>query len=286
MKTCAALLVLVAAVLALGFTTAVAQDAPIDGAKWYAEGNAFLKKGDLENALTAFGQAAGAPDAKPEYKRKFLQTRAVIKMREVIATEQDEAKWFKTATRLRNFYYSFRLHADLHALAAEMHKRRPTIGTASLLADACLMLGKNEEAEETLASCEAEKLNLQAKVLLAVARARQGKMDPAKAVLAELKIPATVSPRFLFDVARLEVLCGQVDEGMKTLTIALQKTNTKGLASFKGYVKDAPDFGKVPAETLAKVLATDSKVDGSSCSGGSSCGSCPKKGTCGSAKKQ
>ena len=169
MKTCAALLVLVAAVLALGFTTAVAQDAPIDGAKWYAEGNAFLKKGDLENALTAFGQAAGAPDAKPEYKRKFLQTRAVIKMREVIATEQDEAKWFKTATRLRNFYYSFRLHADLHALAAEMHKRRPTIGTASLLADACLMLGQNEEAEETLASCEAEKLNLQAKVLLAAA---------------------------------------------------------------------------------------------------------------------
>jgi len=256
------------------------------GAKAYEQGNALLAKGDLEGALEAFAAAAKAPEAKPEYRTKFLRVRAVLKMQNAIAGERDLDKWWKMAVRLRNFYYNLRLYEKLLGLAREMHERKPSASTATLVADALLILDRNAEAEKTLAQVEPSKLSQQGRVLLGVAKARQkDKADEAKAILAGLALTENLSPRFLLDVARLKVLCGDIDGGMATLTTAFEKTNPKGIAGFRSFAKSAPDFARVPAARFLKVLETESKVTASSCSGGSSCGSCPKRGGCASRKE-
>lgn len=256
------------------------------GAKAYEQGSALLAKGDLEGALAAFAEALKAPGAKPEYRTTFLRVRAVLKMQSAIAGERDREKWWKMAARLRNFYYNLRLYEKLLGLAREMHERKPSASTATLVADALLILDRNAEAEKTLAGVEPSKLSQQGRVLLGVAKARQkAKIDEAKTILDGLDVTGNLSPRFLLDVARLEVLCGDIDGAMATLTTAFEKTSPKGIKGFKAFAKSAPDFSRVPAERFLKVLETESKVTASSCSGGSSCGSCPKRGSCGSRKE-
>jgi len=272
--------------LLVGFTArAQGDEGEGAGAKAYAQGTALLAKGDLKGALDAFAEAAKAPDQKPAYRTKFNQVRAVLKMQNAITGEADLEKWWKMAVSLRNFYYNLRLYENLLALARQMHERKPSVSTATLVADALLILNRNAEAEKTLVQAGPAKLSQQGRVLLGVAKARQkDKADEAREILASVEISENPSPRFLLDVARLKVLCGDIDGGMATLTSAFEKTNAKGIKGFKAFAKSAPDFDRVPAARFAKVLATESKVTASSCSGGSSCGSCPKRGSCGSRK--
>lgn len=250
------------------------------GARSYARGMELLQAGDFEAALESFGEAAAVEGAPVEHKRTYLQVRAVIKVREDVAEEQDPDKWWGLATRLRNFYYQLRLYEDLVTLARQMHEQRPSSGTASLVADALLALGRNDEAETTLASMDADSLTAHARLLLGVAEARQGKLDEAKSILGEVEAPDPASPRFLFDLARLQVLCGQTDQGLATLTTALESTAPAGLPGFREFVKAAPDFGSVSEAQFAATLAAESKVTASSCSGGDSCGSCPRRAEC------
>ena len=221
------------------------------GARSYARGMELLQAGEFEDALESFGEAAAVEGAPVEHKRTYLQVRTVIKVREDIADEQDPDAWWSLATRLRNFYYQLRLYEDLLALARQMHEQRPSSGTASLVADALLTLGRNDEAETTLASMEdADSLTAHARLLLGVAEARQGKLDEAKSILGEVEAPDPASPRFLFDLARLQVLCGQTDQGLATLTTAFESTAPAGLPGFREFVKAAPDFGSVPEASI------------------------------------
>jgi thioredoxin-like negative regulator of GroEL len=269
---------ILALLLAAASSSLYGQDGP--GDVGYARGMELLEKGDFEAALPSFAEAAKADEAPVEYKRTYLQVRTLIKVRQDIVDEQDPEKWWTLATRLRNYYYRFRLYDDLLAIARQMHDERPSSGTASLVADALLTLGRNDEAESILTAMDADSLTGHAKVLLGVAHARQGKMDGAKAVLAAAKAPDPATPRFLFDLARLQVLCGQTDEGLSTLTMAFESTAAGGLPGFRTFVAAAPDFGSVPAARFEQVLATESKIVASSCSGGDTCGSCPRRAEC------
>ena len=262
--------------------TVFGQDGEADpGAQIYARGMDQLRQGDFQAAMESLAQAAGAEGAPVEHKRAYLQVRTINRTRKDIADEQDPEKWWGLATRLRNFYYQFRLYDELLALAREMHEHRPSTGTATLVADALLALGRNAEAEATLASVDGESLTTHARLLLGVADARQGKLDEARAILAAVEVPESVSPRFLVDLARLQVLCGHPDDGLATLTTAFETTAPAGLPGFREFVKSTPDFGSVQEARFAAALTTESKVSVSSCSGGDDCGSCPSRSACG-----
>jgi len=185
------------------------------------------------------------------------------------------------AVALANFYYSRGLYAELLTLAKQMHGKSPTAHSATMVADAYLALGQNAEAERVLAGVDYGRLTLRAKTLLGIALARQKKAGKAKAVLGEIAIPATPSPRFLVDVARLKVLCGEVDGAMATLTSAFKSTSPRALGHLADYVKKHTDFASVATgERFADVLRTESEVVESSCSRGAGCGSCPVRGGC------
>jgi tetratricopeptide (TPR) repeat protein len=264
-----------------------AQQDQVGAAQATAQGNALLKQGDFPAALEAFRKAAQAADATQSHKQEFMRVRRMIKMREMVEKEKDQEKWWKTAKTLRNFYYKYRLYKELNTLAARMHAQRKSPGSATVLADSLLLLNQDAKAEAVLTAAGQDKLSLQGKALLGIALARQQKTKPAQAVLAVLQLGDDASPRLMHDVARIKVLCGDVDGGMAMLCSALKKTSPKGIAGFKEFIASTPEFSKPPAkEHLAKVLLTESAMSESDCSGGADCGSCPSKNGCSDEKKK
>lgn len=276
------LIALALAVLMSGPAAALAAD---QATAAYEKGNALLKTGDFKAALKAYAQAARADGDTPTYRQAYMQLRRIMKMRKAIMKESNEQKWWHMAVALRSFYYQNELYKDLLGLAKQMHEKKKEADSATILADAYLMNGKNAEAEAVLNDTEG--LTVQAQVLKGIALARQEKTDAAKAVLTGIKMPEKVSPRFMLDIARLKVLCGDANGGNQTLVKAFENTVPSALPTFKEYAKKAPDFEAIAkTDAFAQAMKTESKVPESDCSGGTSCGSCPSRGSCGSASAQ
>lgn len=275
------------AVLSAGPAVLPAGPGGDEAAKIFVRGTELLKKGDFDGALKAYGEAARADSETVKYRQQFMLLRKVMKLRTAISKQEDPKKWQKMAVTLRNYYYSHRLYPELLNLAQKMYERKKSPASATLLADAQLILGKNEAAVRVLQSLNVDNMSLHSKVLLGVGLGRLKKVDEASALLKKVNIPDGARPRFLYDVARLQVLCGNLEGGMATLTTALESTSPKGLESFKNFIRNTADFQSLPAPAnLAAVLKTESKVKESACSSGSSCGSCPKRGSCSGAKKK
>lgn len=250
-------------------------------AKSFAQGTELVKKGDFDAALKSYAAAARADGDNEAYRQQYMLVRRVTKMRSAIMKETNAKKWWQMAVALRDFYYQYQLYDALLSLAKQMHEKEASVGSATILADAYLSSAQNAEAEKVLAALDKDKLTPQAKVLLGIALARQKKIDQAKAVLKEISIPEKSSPRYMVDVARLKVLCGDASGGNATLATAFESTVPHALDAFKAYAIKSPDFASVAGtEDFAKVLKTASKVTESSCSGGSSCGTCPTRGSC------
>ncbi len=273
---------LAVAVLLAGPAYALGAD---QAAEAYKKGNALLKTADFKAALKAYATAARADGDTPTYRQAYMQLRRVMKMRKAILKESNDQKWWHMAVALRSFYYQNELYSELLGLAKQMHEKKKDADSATILADAYLMNGKNAEAEAVLTG--SDNLPTAAQALKGIALARQKKVDAAKKVLDEIKVPDKPSPRFLLDIARLKVLCGDTNGGSKTLAVAFENTVPSALPTFKDYAKNAPDFAAVAdSDAFSQAMKTESKVPESDCSMGTSCGSCPSRGTCGSAGGQ
>ena len=270
-----------AGLMVVAAARAPAQASAQDESTPIARAERMLEQGDFDGALKAYVEAARAPDAAPETQQRYLLVRRTVQLRQTLAAELDADKWWTTAETLRNSYYSLRLYGELLTVSRQMHERKPTPGTASFVADALLQLDRNQEAEQVLSAFEKEKLSTQGRLLLGLALGRQKKTEPAQAMLDSLKLPEDAAPRLLCDVARLKVLCGDVDGGLATLTTAIQKTSPKAVASFRTFVRGAPEFAALrDSEVFAKVLATAPLAGESACSAGPDCGKCPKAADC------
>jgi tetratricopeptide (TPR) repeat protein len=263
-------------------TMVLAADAPISEAdKNYAEGEALLKKGEFDLALKAFALAAKDDLDNDQYRGQYMLVRRVIKMRKAVAREKNPQKWWQTAVALRSFYYKYDLYEEILALALQMHERKKTPESATVLADAYLALNRNADAEKAMVGVQAKDRAPQAQALLGIAQARQGKVEAAKGVLDGIEIPEGSGPRFLLDMARLRLLCGDQAGCLATLTTTFESTTPSALPTLKTFAKSLPDFASLAkSEQFAKVMKTESKVPESSCSGGSSCSSCANRGSC------
>ncbi len=268
--------------LALAFlliSPALAEDGP-DAAATFASGKALLAKGDLPGAFKAFVAASRAEPENTEYSQQAMLLKRVITLRKTVSKAETNAKWERMVVSLHVYF----LRNDLTKLALDLdreaHGRAPSALTSTLLAEAMLDAKLDAEAAKLLAGVEKSWLTPQNLVFKGIAEARLGKKDAARVSLKAVAVDE-IGPGLRFDLARLHVLLGEIDAGVKQLTLCFEAVPPSQLDAVKALAKKCPDLKPLAKSgAMTKLLAVKSKIDESGCSGGSGCGSCPSRGSC------
>ncbi|MBU0718473.1 MAG: hypothetical protein KJ749_09520 [Planctomycetes bacterium] len=254
-----------------------------EGSKAYAEGMALLAKDDFEGALASFEAAVKADTENQEYVQQYAMLRQIVRMRQAIADQQDEARWLKMAEALRTFYWDHRLYSEVLPLDQERHRRAPGAESATLLAETQLALEMDAQAVAMLEGLTEEQTSPRTRVLHGLALARLGHPEKAKQnVAADEPVADDVGPRYFYDLARLQAVVAGAEAAVGPLARSLELTPPSRIDAFRSEAKSCKEFARLMnAPGFAEILETPSKVEESSCSKGPSCGSCPKRATCG-----
>jgi hypothetical protein len=148
-----------------------------------------------------------------------------------------------------------------------------------MVAEAMMALGKDTEAAALLAARSSPSAH--ERILHGVALARLGHPDAAKGLAGAVKLPADAHPALQQDLARLKARLGERAATYALLKTSFEMTPVAALPAARARVSKSPDFAGLRSErAFQDVLRTASKVK-QTCSGGSSCGSCPNRGRCG-----
>ena len=253
-----------------------------EAAEAFAAGRALLARADFDGALEAFKAAARTDASNQEYGQQYAMLRQVIRMRSDCSKEQDAERWLKMSGALRTFYQDHRLYAESLPLDQERSRRDRSAESAVLLAETQIALGMHSEAVELLGALQSGEAAPRTDVLHGLALARLGRVEEAKKLAASPgKVAPDVSPRYFYDLARLQALTGDTKGAFGTLARSFEQTPPSKLDAFRTEVKKCGDLAVLAsAADFAKVLATASKVKESGCSKGAGCGKCPKRGGC------
>jgi thioredoxin-like negative regulator of GroEL len=248
----------------------------------FASGRALLTHAKFDEALQAFRTAATTDADNAEYQQTYTMLRQIIRLRGQIETERAPDRWLSMARALRTFYHDYRIYSESLLLDRRIHERRLAPDSAELLAETLLALGRDSEAAELLSGLPKDATTPRTHVLYALALARQGHLDDAKAVARKVTVDKDAHPRFLYELACLHALTGDTRESLSALTRSFERTPPSRLDSFKTEVAGCSDLtGLVGTTGFASVLETQSKVKESSCSKAPSCGQCPRRAKCG-----
>lgn len=250
-----------------------------EGANAYAQGEALLRQGQVEQAAQSFLMAARAEPRNQAYVDRAMTLRRIVGLRRYVASNQPSDRWTKAVTSLHLFYVQNDMPQVALAQAQMAHQKLQNATTAGMVAECHLALGQNVEAANLLGTYSASSLDLA--LLHGIALARLGHADAARTIAGK-PLPAEATPGTLYDAARVRALLGESDQALAYLKSAFEKTPAQALGAVKVQAGKNPDFAslaQLPA--FAQVLQTESKVK-QTCSGGNDCGSCPLKGRCGS----
>ncbi|MEW6745212.1 MAG: hypothetical protein AB1486_20865 [Planctomycetota bacterium] len=155
-----------------------------------------------------------------------------------------------------------------------------------MLAETELALGMNDVAQHELSAISPDQLTPRARALLGLALARQEKLDEARALASTIRLGPEADSALLYDTARLHARPGDAPQSIRCLILCLEATPPSQLDAAKARAKTCEDFAALAQGPAFKmVMGTQSKVSESACSGGSSCGTCSLKGSCGSSKE-
>jgi len=252
----------------------------------HAEGQARLAEADFAGALTAFKAAAKSDRENAEYTQDYAVLRQIMRLRESLPKEQDAERWFQGAAALTAFYHQHGLYAESLSLDEERYRRDPSTESAILLARTQLALGSNSLAAASLGALPKEHQTVQARVLLGLALARDGRTDEAKLLAADPgKVEADAGAQSFYELACVWALVARPQEALRSLTRSIELTPPSQVDDLKGRIKRCPDLQALSQTSeFAEVMKTASKVQESPCSGGTGCSKCPKREKCGSAK--
>lgn len=252
----------------------------------FARGGKLLAEGDFDAALKSFATAAKADAENQEYRQQYSLLRRVIKMRKRIEKEKNPEKWQASAEALRAFYYEHGVYTEALPLDRQVHAKQNTAQSAAMLAQTQLELGMNAEAADVLAGLEESEATPATRALLGIALARQGQLEQAKDVARQCAAPKDAKAGLLWDLARLHALLGDASDALSLLTRCFESIPPSRLDLAKTEAKNSKDFATLVASAeFTRALETKSKVKESSCSGGSSCGSCPSRSGCSKSSK-
>jgi predicted negative regulator of RcsB-dependent stress response len=273
---------LLCAVLVLALAGLVHGEAQGDPAELFAQGEAKLAQGDFEAAVEQFAAAAQAAPDNEQYKAEYTLLRRVMMVRPMLEKQNDPAQWERLARALRAYYYDHGVFTEALKLDRTRYEREVTAESAAMLAETQLELKRNVAALETLDAVETDAVSPRVLRMKGIALAREKSLDEARAQLKECAKVEEKDAQGHLELARLYALLGDEKASTAELAFAMQWTPPSQLAALRETVKKHPDFsGLVAAESFTVALATESKVKESSCSGGTSCGSCPSRSTCG-----
>jgi len=245
----------------------------------YARGEALLAAGKIDEAASAYVAAARAEPTNERYVQRALVLRRVQGLRRYVAQSDLSERWATSARSLHLFY----LQSGLPALAVDLgrtaHERMANATSAGWLAEAYLEAGQNVEAANLLAPYSDTSPHLAA--YHAIALARLGRPEDAARVGARATVGEDAEPGYLFDAARLRALLGRAEEALGLLRTSFERTPAAALPLSKARARTSPDLASLATlPAFEEVLKTESKVK-ETCSGGSSCASCPNRGKCG-----
>lgn len=244
----------------LGSVPALAESAD-EAAKAFAEGKTLLAKADFDGASQAFREATQTHPDNKEYARQYGMLRQIIRTRAQIANEQDPDRWWGMARSLCAYYHGHKIHSEALPLDREIHRRRPTVDSAVMLAETQLALGRPSEAAETLRPLAKEDATKQTKVLLGLAFARQGRIDDAKAVIEKVTLEDDAGPRLFLQLAGLRALTGDSNGALEALTRSFELTPPSELDTAKAEAKVSKDFSALTKSSgFAEALRARSKV--------------------------
>jgi len=267
-------------VLMLALAPAVRADDAAKAADEYARGQALLKASDFNGALAAYTAAVKADPANETYRHEHALLRRVVPLRAKLLKQRDAEKWQALAAALRSYYADHGLLEEVLRLDEEAYARSGDADTAAMLADTQIRMGRDAAAVETLGGLKADEQTAQTRTQMGIALAHAGRTDEARAIASGLA-DDKAGPGLLYDMARLNSLVADNAKALAQLTRCFELTRPSRLAAFKEYTKADQDLsGLVAQADFAKVLATDSKLKESDCSGGTSCAKCPSRAKC------
>jgi tetratricopeptide (TPR) repeat protein len=246
----------------------------------FTDGNNLLAKGDMRGALKSYAEAVQADRSNTEYAQQFMLVRRVLLLEDALSKETDESQRLPICQSLRSFYVSQGLHSRALPLDEEILESLGTANAAIQLAETHLALEQQGAAARVLSALDSDDTNSATQALLAVSLARDGKLDEARKIAADTT-DTDAGPGTLYILARMRAAVGQEKPALSTLKQCFEKVPPSRLESLKSHAKACIDFASLAqADGFTEVLKTDSKVVESSCSGGSSCGSCPMRASC------
>ena len=252
-----------------------------DAKKAFEQGKVLVSQGDFEGAMQAFSMAARADRSNVEYLQNFSLVRQVIMIQNALAKEENDERWEYYARALHTYYVSENLYDLALELDKQIHERIKTAGSAALLAETQLAMNKNAEAVELLAKLPADKTSVVTESLEGIALARLGRKDDALKHASLAKPSDDDGPGVVYCVARLQAATGDTRQASALLTRCFEQIPPSQLEGFKMHAKATPEFVSLAGTPeFQQALKTESKVQESSCSGGSSCAGCPMRGKC------
>lgn len=256
-----------------------AETAEVPGMKAAAQGEALLDQGKVEEAARVYAEAVRMSPRHKGIVDRAMVLRRVVSLRRSAARGPKAKRWDATAAALHAFY----LYEDLPSLAEDVAQRaydhQPTDRTSVMVAEALLAGGKDAEAARHLSGRKAP--SAQERILHGIAMARLGHADAARSLTADVKLDAKAHPALRQDLARLKARLGDREAAYALLKTSFEETPVMALEAARKRVRTSPDFTALAGEkAFQDVLETPSKVK-QTCSGGSSCGSCPNRGSCG-----
>ena len=253
----------------------------------FSKAEGLLSQGDLEGALAAYAIAVRADRENQEYQQHYALLRRVISLRQYLDQEKDPQRFEYIARALHSFYVEQGIHSEALTLNRQVHARLKTASSAMMLAETALAMKRDAEAVEVLRALDGSQATPSTRALLGVALARQGKLDDARQVAANVVLPEDAGPGLMYRVARLHAATGNPAGALGALTRCFESLPPSRSAGFKEHAGRCPDFaGLLATAGFAEVLRTESKVPESKCSGGSKCAGCPMRGGCPNSKGQ
>lgn len=246
-----------------------------------AQGKALLAKGDLDGALKAYQAAARADQDNAQYAQQFAIVRQAVELRRRLQTEQDPERWEFMASALHSFYVRNGMYPAALAVAGQMHQRLHTETSALVVAETAFALDNADLVVKTLSSLEPGHVSPVSRALLGVALSRLGKAQEARQIANTIRMPDDASPGAIYALARLQAATGDRKAALGSLERMLSAVPPSRQEAYKNHARQSPEFAAMASTPeFAKVLATESKVPESKCSGGSNCAGCPMRGKC------
>jgi len=247
----------------------------------FAQGKALQAEGQLQPALAAFAAAARADRTNQEYFQQYMTLRQIIELRNRLASERDPKGWRNTANALHSYYFSQAMYPMALELSQQMQAYLKDAQSAVVVAETALAMNKNDVAAQAISALDESQLTPDARALLGVALARQGKSEDAKKIARTIEVSPETGIGTLFSVARLQAASGDGTTAVATLVKCFESTPPSRLETFKQYAQQCSDFASLAGKpAFQQALKTESKIPESKCSGGSSCAGCPMRGKC------